>query len=795
MKTRIALILLFVATPVISAFSQIKVTGKVVDNKQAPLEFANVVLQAADTLFGTSAATDGSFDLQAIPHNYTLKISMLGYKAYEKEMSLQSSIDLGEIQLEDLAAELKEVVVKGQRVTRTADRFIMNLANDKSIFGKDAFNVLNTAPGVFILERDGSVTVNGKSGTQVYVNERPLHYGGTDLVRYLQNLRAEDIVKIEVLPNAGAEYDASVTGGIIKITLKKRRDDGFDGSIGVSGNFVPEDKNASAFSPFYNMNYRINKLNLYAQLNYGIYRMAEHIDEETVTPSINMNEHSIYNTPQRADVGSARIGGIYDFSDNQSLGMEVNYTNVASKFKSLGNSTNITDGNQIDIVSNYDGKFAMDNYSVSGNYLLKLDSLGSMFKVLLDYFHNNSVNNENYNALYSGTVNIDSVYRSKIPTINNTYAATVDWSHHFNAGNTLSIGAKYARNEMDNSTLYDYLQGVDWNPIDALSNVNSFTENISAVYGMFSSRIQKFSYSLGLRGEYTDASPYTNKTDKIEKQDYFKLFPSINVMLPFGNKGNHSIVWNYHRTITRPSFMQLNPTRTSTTEYSVVTGNPKLQPALSDDGSVSLNLFYKYNLTAGVTNTQNAFGMVRTTDSNEPGVIIQTTGNVARNTVWYLSLNGPVNPTNWWQMNINMTGKRNAIDVLGEKFLNYNFFGYMNNTFSLPKDFKLDISGFYQSPVINGNIKTTQSPQLNATLRKQFLKNRLTVTLFVNNIFDWNRVLMEVNTADFTQVMHDKVTYAFRTIGASLSYYFNGGKNVKYKQVETGAAEEKARLK
>jgi outer membrane receptor protein involved in Fe transport len=119
----------------------------------------------------------------------------------------------------------------------------------------------------------------------------------------------------------------------------------------------------------------------------------------------------------------------------------------------------------------------------------------------------------------------------------------------------------------------------------------------------------------------------------------------------------------------------------------------------------------------------------------------------------------------------------------------------MNNTFSLPKDLKLDLSGFYQSPFISGNVKTTQSPQVNATLRKQFLKNRLTVTFFIYNLFDENKVLMEVNTADFTQVMHDRITYSLRTIGASLSYYFNGGKKVSDKKVETGAAEEKARMR
>jgi len=794
MKAKIIFTLFLVVLLAPCAFSQIKVTGKVVDSNKEPLGFANVVLQAPDTIFGAYSDENGIFELQAVPGTDTLKISMLGCKSYEKLISLQSNIDLGEIQLEDLSVEMKEVVVTGRRITRMPDRLVMNLANDPTVFGKDGLNVLNTAPGVFILERDGSVSVNGKSGTQVYVNERPLHYSGTDLVRYLQNLKAEDIMKIEVLPNAGSEYDASVTGGIIKITLKNRRDDGYDGSVGISGNFSPDDKNTSALSPFFNINYKINKFNLYAQLNYNLFHEAEYITEDVDNWSINQTLHSVFSFPQTINTGQARIGGIYDFTDKQSVGLEVNYSNLTIKNKNWGYSTNITDGTQTDVASDYNGKTATNNYSVSANYLLRLDSIGSMFKVLLDYFHNNAGNKQNYNAEYSGYMNVDSIYRSNIPTINNTYAVTVDWSHHFNDISTLNIGAKYARNNMDNTTLFEYLQGVDWNEISPLSSENSFTENISAIYGLFSSKIQKVSYSLGLRGEYTETQPWANNTDEIEKQRYFKLFPSVNVMFPLNKDGKHSLVVNYHRTITRPSFMQLNPFRVQATEYLYMTGNPKLQPALTDDGSIALNLFYKYNLTAGITSTQDAFGRVRIPDPNEPGVIVQTTDNVTQNTVWYLSINGPVSLTKWWQMYINITGKRNTLDILGEKLLNYNFLGFMNNTFTLSKGFKFDVSGFYQSPVIDGgNMKFKMDPRVNITLRKQFLKNRLTTTLFANNVFNRDMGIIEVIDTDFSQTMHDR--QGFRTIGFSLSYNFQSGKKVSDKKVETGAAEEKARLR
>jgi len=794
MKTKVVFTLLFVTLLATTAFSQIKVTGKVTDNKKVPLEFANIVLQAPDTLFGTSSDEQGNFVLQAIKGKYALKITMLGYDPYEKEITLQSDINLGEIQLSESAIAMKEVVVKARRVTRMADRFVVNLVGDSTIFGKNGADILNTSPGVFVMERDGSVSVNGKTGTQIYVNERPLRLGGSDLVRYLQNLKAEDIAKIEVLPNAGAEYDASATGGIIKITLKHRRDDGIDGSVGVYSNFAPSDNNYSSVTPSYSMNYRINKLNLYTQLNYTVFRMCEYATTDADTWSINQNVHGSYKTPQRANTGQIRLGGIYDLSDKQSVGLEVNYSDQRFKSQSFGDLTNITDGNQTDITSIYNAKNAVANYSVSANYLLRLDSLGSMFKVLLDYFHNKSDYTEGNNALYSGYMNIDSIYRSNIPTINNTYAVTADWSHHFNEATTLNAGMKYARNEMNNTTLFEYLQGVNWNTIDPLSSVNSFAENISAIYGLFSSHIQKVNYSLGLRGEYTEASPWTNQTDAIEKQSYFKLFPSINVMLPFGKNGNHSIVWNYHRTITRPSFMQLNPYRFQTSEYLYISGNPKLQPALTDDGSISLNLFYKYNLTAGVTNTKGAFGNVFVSDPNEQGVIIKTIDNVTQNTSWYLSINGSVNITKWWQMYMTMNGRINNMELFGENRSINTLMGYMNHTFSLPKDIKLDINGYYFSPFIDGNtkIKPTNS-YVSATLRKQFLKNRLTASLFVNDLFNTGKNTSETNETDFTQVLVSR--YGARMVGASLNYYFNSGKKVSDKKVETGAAEEKARMK
>lgn len=250
MKKRIILTLLLVSSWVTNVFPQaIKVSGQLLNNKTEPVEFANVILKSAEHFYGGASDEHGRFEIQVTRGNYAVRISAIGYDAYEKEIAIENDMDIGEIRMTESALEIGEVVVKARRVVRKADRFVLYLANDPSTAGKTGNDILALSPGVFVRERDGVISINGKSGTRVIVNERLLHEQGADLIRYLQTLKAEDIVRVEVLPTSGAEYDANNSGGVIKITLKRQREDGMNGNAGLSYLFAPGE-DVSSFSPF-----------------------------------------------------------------------------------------------------------------------------------------------------------------------------------------------------------------------------------------------------------------------------------------------------------------------------------------------------------------------------------------------------------------------------------------------------------------------------------------------------------------------------------------------------------------
>ena len=81
--------------------------------------------------------------------------------------------------------------------------------------GKNIEQVLTYLPGV---STAGGVSINGRSGTLVYIDNRKV----TNPLE-LSTLRADNIKSVEVIPMASSEYGSEATGGVLKITMKKQQ--------------------------------------------------------------------------------------------------------------------------------------------------------------------------------------------------------------------------------------------------------------------------------------------------------------------------------------------------------------------------------------------------------------------------------------------------------------------------------------------------------------------------------------------------------------------------------------------
>lgn len=795
LTTWIGVVLVAVALP---AWSQNKntftVQGCVRSDEGLPVGYATMILvSAADSTltYGTVSDDQGMFKITAPWGEYVLNVSFLGYDNLKQPLHLTSDTDLGELVLPRSSITLDEVVVRGNLITREADRFVMNLTNSPLAIGRDGQEILQQTPGVWVND-DGQIKVFGREGTRVMVNDRLLRESGEELAAYLRALKAEDIQKIEVIPYAGSEYDADMKGGVIKITMKKQRENGMTGAVSMRYSHALAGNGAWQMQPSFNLRYRYNKFSLYTDLSLnrqvtvndieGLTRFEHGVTQQS---SGRREGHSTYQ--------SVQLGFVYDIDDRQSLGAEINM-NRTPRTNTLNSLMNVDDdGNETDVSSTFVPLYRNNRFSVLTNYILQLDTVGSKFKLLFDFNRRYGDNETDYRSYYRGFQNFDTVYRNSMLVTNEIYAVNGDFEVVLSKASKLRTGLKYSHNNMYNDVVYQALQQEQWNDLEQRNYINWYDENIGALYLLFSTKFRNsISLAVGMRGEYTHANLSNNKVENDTKQTYFSFFPNVNLSVPLNEKASHTLALSYSRKISRPSFSDLNPYRIPLSEYAFAEGNAYLKPTYINDCSLAWIIAQKYVLTLGAQFIQDQISQLSSVDTNDPDVILYRKENVPRMNFYYANITLPVNIFKWWRANVNLNFEHLDQELDGEKQSKNSFNGDMTNTFTLWGNWYFDLKGYYVSSLLVGNYRALPMFRIDAALKRSFSDNRFTVSLNLDDIFNSQKMTVLTEASG----MHNRsfMRTGYRMLGLSFRYNFKAGKSVKVKNLESGAKEEKSRL-
>ena len=431
MKKLILLILLLaMAAANATAARMYPAGGRVVDAQGQAVEYATVVLlRGGEQVAGMATDDAGRFELKVPTGEYTLSIQYLGFDPVLRQGRVDADNDLGDIVLKSSSTQIEGVVVKAQLIRREADRFVVDVANAPAAIGKDGIELLERAPGVWV--DDEKISINGKSGSKVYVNDRELRMEPAQLLTYLRSLRADDIQKIEVVPTTGADYDADSSGGIIRITLRKRRENGMEGSLSVDsrlGRWV------RSVNPRARVNYHSGRLDLYGLAWFNLETDEFESGENTRYTSGRNSLEAHSEKFERDRNFGASFGSVYEINSRQSVGAEFEYWRNREK----GPNDSYTDftaeegGTRTD--SRYDNFTARNNYSLTFNYIWKIDSLGSTLKVLADYNRRTTdAENDNFSRITAPAPApaADSAYRDNSVSVYNVTTATLAFDKKF----------------------------------------------------------------------------------------------------------------------------------------------------------------------------------------------------------------------------------------------------------------------------------------------------------------------------------------------------------------------------
>ena len=783
------LAMLFLSICAVSA-QQYSISGRVVDSSDTPIPYATVILlQAEKQVAGGTTDAEGAFALVAKSGDYELNISYMGYKSHKQEVQVLGDVELRDITLTESSEKIEQVVVTSQLIRREADRFVVDIANSPIALGKDGEELLKTAPGVWI--QDDTISINGSSGSKIYLNDREVKMDDAMLIAYLRSLRAEDIQKIEVIPQSGADYDASSSGGIIKITTKRRIDSGLMGSVSMGARYT---EGYHQLSPTISLNYNRGKLNAYGRAWFGKdsqdYRTEEHTDYTSGTV-IDAKSELYENSYWRG----GNFGVVYDINDRHSIGGELQFNSYGSggttdtwTRHNYNGLTTLTEGL-------YNDNSESNMTSATLNYIYKLDDKGSTLKLIGDYTNRISPShNDYYDVTSTPLFERDSTYRSNSQSGYRLATATLALEKVLSSKLSLKAGIKYTNNSNANKADYEYLADSEnkiWERIDNNSYDIGYTENIGAAYATLSARFGRLSVVGGLRGEYTSFKDNSGKVN----QRYGDIFPNANLSYAITQDGAYSLVAQYSSTISRPSFWALSPNEVKISEYMIQRGNPNLKASYNNSLSVTAVLKYKYTISLGMMIMKNAIQQTTIADKNNPELLILQYINYPNLNNYYASVNLPMQITKWWSANVNLFGMYIGQRIYPNSPIRRNFMATTTAqmSFTLPKDYIVELNGMYMHGIVAGNTMVKDSYNMSLMLKKRLMDKRLTLSLGVHNLIPMKQQIT-VREADFERLMIVDQPWQRPTLRFQISYNFNSGKQFRAKSVESGSMEELGRI-
>ena len=757
---------------------QAKVTIKIINNKKEAVPFASVkVTSFTDSAQKFNKVSDSAgvavFDLTH--SQYMVSVSSVNYASFQKGIVVKNDRSAFNFTAEFLSKSL-------QGVTVTATRPIMRQEDDKTIVDPEnlaasstnAYEILEKTPGLFV-DQDGNIYLSSTTPATVYINGREQKMSAADIATMLKNLPPNSIASIEILRTPSAKYDASGSGGIVNIVLKKGVKLGLTGSVTVGGN---QGKYGNHFVGL-NINNNNGKVTTYLNMQYGKRKNSEEIKTDRLFAQdslLSQDAFSLYptnnyylgfgiNSPVTKKWELSYDGRI-NYSDF------INTTNNLSQIKKVS-TNNLFADNRSD-VTNKGNNF---NLSQGATAKYKIDTTGSEWSTDISYNYSPNTSNQSFiNTFYTPVIPAN-VGDGTLKTHLNFFSAQTNLLLKLSKKLTVETGLKSTNVSFDNTT--DYFKQNGAGRIKDIGRTSAFNykENINAVYVQASKNISGIIIKAGTRLENTNMTGNqtipSDTSFSIHRTDLFPyIYISRTVMKIAGYDLRAYLV--YRRTISRPGYQLLNPSQRYVDPYLFETGNPALRPQFTQNYEANISVDERPLLALGVNNTKDIFTNVVYQADSSHSISYRTYDNLGSNKEIYFRGLGAIPPGRKYFFVIGAQYNHNFYQGLYEnkplsfKKGSWTFFTYQ--TFKLTSTTQLTLNGFAR---FNGQQQFYElSPfgALNFSVNQQLMKRKLTISASINDIFYTNNNNFTINQGSINASGFRKSDT--RRFGLNLRYNF-----------------------
>jgi len=792
--------------PSTSNSARVSIKGIIIDfDTKEPLEYATVVVKPLNGDQITGGITDGKghFNIEVTPGNYDVSIEFISFKTkYFKNIEVRKSIDLGTIELSIDAQALDEIEIVAEKSTVEIrlDKKIYNVGKDMTVKGGTASDVLDNVPSVTV-DVEGNVSLRGSENVRILINGKPSSMVGLSGSDALRQLPADAIQKVEVITSPSARYEAEGTAGILNIILRKGKAQGFNASVTATAG-IPENFGGSV-----NLNYRIKKFNFFTNTAYNYrdspgesYTNATYFD--TLGDVLGYrNENTDYD--RSSNRFNTRLGLEYFLTDKISLTGTFYYRdsdgdNIATNYTDEFDANNLLTGSNIRTNSENDVR---KNVEYTLNYTQDFNDAGH--KLMLDFQYNNDKENEFANItdydtyptqMENNPERTTTVESDNELLIKGDYVLPIGKNSQFEAGFHIKlddVDSDYLVEDFDPDS-GDFINNPDY------SNSLIFEQNIYAFYTQYGSKINKFSYLLGLRSETTDRNILLIGDAEDNQKKWTELFPTVNLGIEFND--TESLTIGYNRRLRRPHHFYLNPFETRTSETNIRKGNINLDPTYTSSFDVGyLKRWNKFTLNSSVyfNHSINNIEWIQTEEMREVNgeetlVIVRSPINLSSQDRYGFEFTANYTPFKWWRLSQSFNFYR-AITTGDYDDVNYDadnasWFTRLNSTVKLPGEIDWQTRAMYRGPSESAQTKRYGMVSVNLAFSKDILKEKATVSFNVSDLLNSRKRKSETTTE--TTFSEGEFRYRQRQFLLNFTYRFNQKKKRERSQGYDGGGDE-----
>jgi outer membrane receptor protein involved in Fe transport len=567
--------------------------------------------------------------------------------------------------------------------------------------------------------QNDQISLIGKSGISVLVDDRLVPLSEEDLINYLRSIPSDNIKNIEVITTPPAKYDAEGNSGIINIQLKKAKKDNL--SITVGGTY--NQAKYPTFTTNNNFTYQKNKLSISLTFNYSDGKRIIDRSYFSFFPASDSIVQSDFYRKRYPKSGLVRLNTEYALNTTDKIGIQFLNTNYKSNEASVNNNF-YYNSNYVLQHQNEAQVFDRDKNSnhdigLYFDHKRKVDSLGISYKIATDYFHYS----DDYANGYHMNDNSQLNYGEKTVDY---YNNTVDFELPIRKA-LLEFGGKFGYSK----TTYNATQ-------NGQNDLFVFKENNLAFYVSAQYRFgKKVEVKAGLRMESMNQEGESKSLNEVHSSNYLKVFPTLYVNYKWNDHNTFNV--NVNSRINRPRYNDVNPYTFNVGPNEYSSGNPFLKPSYSYNFKISHNYKNNQNLSFYVSYWKDGSNQyVYYRDHAQ----IYKPENYLNKLDWGItesymltigkSLNSAVNISVY---NTKISSAKKDIDLNSEK-ISAAF--SLNNSLNIgqKKLLSLECNFMYQLPFIYSQINVEDLYRLDLGAKYSLFNKKLSISLFINDLFN-----------------------------------------------------------